>query len=109
MSTNNQINIDVISPVAGINSSNVTVVVEGTACLPAPPANIPEVAAESTASTPRKAITQVGLSLRAHFTPFNLPSIDEVVATLHLTFLNEPGDSTTTERLRTGPIQNNTD
>ena len=91
MSANNQINIDVTSPVARINSSNVTVVVEGTACLPAPLANITEIAAGSTASTPRKAITQVGLSLRGHFTPFNLPPKEKVVAALHLTFLNEPG------------------
>ena len=32
-----------------------------------------------------------GFSLRAHFTPFSLPPIEEVVAALHNTFPNEPG------------------
>ena len=73
---------DNISPV------DVTVAVEGTASPPAPPTNI---TATAVASSSRKNITEVGLSLRAHFTPFSLPPIEEVVAALHNTFPNEPG------------------
>ena len=49
------------------------------------------VTATAVASSSRKSITEVGLSLRAHFTPFSLPPIEEVVAALHNTFPNEPG------------------
>ena len=62
-----------------------------TARPPTPPANITATAGENTVSTPRKNITEVGLSLRAHFTLFSLPPIEEVIAALHNTFPNEPG------------------
>ena len=62
--------------------ANVSVVVEGIVRPPTPPANIPDDAAESTVSTPpaTKMIANVGMSLRAHFKPFNIPPLEEVVA-----------------------------
>ena len=92
MSAFSNINFDRINPTAENNSpGDVTVVVEGTVCPPVPPTNLTTTAEECTASTPRKNITEVGLSLRAHFTPFSLPPIEEVAAEQHNTFPNEPG------------------
>ena len=88
MSAIDVINIDLVNPVAENSSPvDVTVVVEGTVSPPAPPTNV---TATAVASSSRKSITEVGLSLRAHFTPFSLPPVEEVVAALHNTFPNEP-------------------
>ena len=57
----NNINIDLVNPVAENSSPvDVTVVVEGTVRPPTPPTNI---TATAVASTSRKTITEVGLSL----------------------------------------------
>ena len=103
MSAINDINIDLVNPVAENSSPvDVTVAVEGTVSPPAPPTNI---TATAVASTSRKTITEVGLSLRATFHDLQ-PSPNRGICSYATQYFSKQArnDSAAVRRLRPGPF-----